>query len=303
MPARFYNGVMPTMRMKDGICVFDEDAREVIYQVFPPITHVSAYSRNRETIKAAIKIRYPDRLPAQMLATREDFFIHGMTLITHAPVPYVRASMDDMPWNYTGAKRLKYLASLENLAGVSSALAKYSAFVKREILPGAPKAPRVITAHNPSANLLFYPCAHGFEQSLLSIMDTSDGRIPGGVVHHPGDGLRFFAKGLNFDARSRDIRAKMQPGWHCFSVDVSSFDNCIREGFFEGELDIFTTLDNMVSRDMFTDAFISSEHADYVHGDTMTMLPKCRKSGDLQTGSGNCLVMHYYCTKLRAYVS
>lgn len=48
---------------------------------------------------------------------------------------------------------------------------------------------------------------------------------------------------MNFAERAYWIGIKMLPGYHCLSIDVSSFDNCIREGFFHGELDVFTTLD------------------------------------------------------------
>lgn len=92
----------------------------------------------------------------------------------------------------------------------------------------------------------------------------------------------------------------MLPGYHCLSIDVSSFDNCIREAFFLGELDVFTTLDPALDRGMFTDAFISSTMDAYDHGDTIHTLAPCRKSGDLHTGSGNCAVMHYFCTRLRS---
>lgn len=215
-----------------------------------------------------------------------------MQAISTAPLSFVYADFEEMPLNYSGTKRDAYLASLERLAGCSTALAKYTAFVKREITPGDVKAPRVITAHNRSANLLFYPVAHGFERSLLSIVDADSDHL----------GLPFFAKGLNFDDRSVHIRQKMSDGYSCLCIDVSSFDNCIREGFFEGELDFFERLAPGIDFSIFREAYIDRSPDDYLQTDVVCHLPPCRKSGDLQTGSGNCAVMLFLCSHLRAFV-
>lgn len=72
-----------------------------------------------------------------------------------------------------------------------------------------------------------WPFIHAFERTLLSIEDV--------------DGERFFAKGLSFDRRA-DIVMRKAKGRVVFSLDMSSFDNSIRGGFFAGELDVFSSL-------------------------------------------------------------
>lgn len=106
-------------------------------------------------------------------------------------MPFSYADVAEMPYNYSGAKRAAYERELERRAGISVALAKYTMFVKCEILPNEPKAARIITAHNKAANTLFYPVAHGFEKSLLSVRDSQ-----------PGLDAPFFAKGMNFNDRA-----------------------------------------------------------------------------------------------------
>lgn len=253
-PVADADGAEYCLRVRNGVAEYDHDDPTRVVSVFPKIALATAYSRDRRTIEQAIAIRYPDRplvCPPDLRVVYAEFL---MRAIESAPVPFVYADADQMPYNYSGPKRDAYLASLDRLAGCSTALAKYSAFVKREITPGDIKAPRVISAHNRSANLLFYPVAHAFEQSLLSIVDDDAA----------GLGLPFFAKGLNFDDRSVHIRAKMGPGYSCLCIDVTSFDNCIREGFFEGELDFFQELAPSLDFSIFRDAYIDRSPDDYM---------------------------------------
>lgn len=91
----------------------------------------------------------------------------------------------------------------------------------------------------------------------------------------------------------------MLPGWACISIDVSSFDNCIREAFFDGELDVFSTLFPEMDTEVFRHAYVYSSRDAYANGDIIRELPQARKSGDLHTGSGNCAVMHFFATSLR----
>lgn len=95
------------------------------------------------------------------------------------------------------------------------------------------------------------------------------------------------------------IQRKLMPGYACLSIDVSSFDNCIREAFFDGELDVFSTLYPTLDRECFELARVFSFTDEHNPGPPTRELPRARKSGDLHTGSGNCAVMHFYCHRLR----
>lgn len=256
--------------------------------VFPQIAYVWAYSRDPRTIIEATEIRYPSRALVHPDGLRSEYANHLYRLIATAPTPFMLHDTADMPSNYSGVKRAAYERTLTQLAGWSSVLNAYTCFVKREILYGVPKPARVITAHLKATNLLFYPVAHGFEVSLLSILDST--------AATPGQrALPFFAKGLNFSTRAQIIEQKMLPGWHCVSIDVSSFDNCIREAFFDGELDVFATLYPALDPAVFRNAYVYNDRSEYPNGDQVRELPRARKSGDLHTGSGNCAVMHFFC--------
>lgn len=120
---------------------------------------------------------------------------------------------------------------------------------------------------------------HAFERSLLSIQEK--------------DGLPFFAKGLNFDRRAEIVMERAR-GKVVFSLDMSSFDNSIRGGFFDGELAAFR---QMFGVD-FDPAWYSQAVSMFGFGGKTEPTEKCRRSGDLQTGCGNCAVMYYFCRKV-----
>lgn len=145
---------------------------------------------------------------------------------------------------------------------------------------GVIKAPRAISAHVKTANIVNYASIHAFESSLLSILDK--------------DGERFFAKGLSVQERGRIIREKAQ-GKVVYSLDMSSFDNSIRGGLIEGELDALGQLFGVTFDRSVFDALITYGYDDYALDGTPTDL--VRKSGDLQTGCGNCAVMLFLARK------
>lgn len=80
-----------------------------------------------------------------------------------------------------------------------------------------------------------------------------------------------------------------------YSLDMSSFDNSIRGGLIEGELDALGQLFGVTFDRSVFDALITYGYDDYALDGTPTDL--VRKSGDLQTGCGNCAVMLFLARK------
>lgn len=108
-----------------------------------------------------------------------------------------------------------------------------------------------------------WPFIHAFERSLLSIRDI--------------DGERFFAKGLSFDRRAVIVNRKAR-GKIVYSLDMSSFDNSIRGGFFAGELDVFSSLFGVNFDRAWYDEAWSEISRD---GTELRPTERCRRSGDL----------------------
>lgn len=77
---------------------------------------------------------------------------------------------------------------------------------------------------------------------------------------------------------------------------MSSFDNSIRGGIYRGELRAFSRIWGVdFDEEMFLKPLLQRSNEP---NDVVDDLP-VRKSGDVQTGSGNCAVMYYYCTSIR----
>lgn len=151
---------------------------------------------------------------------------------------------------------------------------------------GAYKAPRAISAHVKTANVVNYAGIHAFERSLLSILDL--------------DGSPFFAKGMNIPDRGEVIREKAK-GKVVYSLDMSSFDNSIRGGLIKGELDALSHLLGVSFDASVYDALITYGFDDYALDGQEA--PLVRKSGDLQTGCGNCAVMLFLARKAQSRLS
>lgn len=184
-----------------------------------------------------------------------------------------------MPNQYAGRKRAAYQAALDEWLGDPAVLHVYTVFSKQETMVGSFKAPRAITAHSKELNVQVWPMIHAFERSLLSIRDL--------------DGLPFFAKGANFEERATVVMEKARDKV-VFSLDMSSFDNSIRGGFFDGELDAFGALFGYDFDRSWYDQAVSV----LGFGTKRQPTERCRRSGDLQTGCGNCAVMYFYCTRV-----
>lgn len=194
----------------------------------PSFAPLYCYSQHRTNVVAGNSLRYPSDRPALGEAfshTYKDFVLRA---VRSAPVPVVvTTDIDEVPWHFKAAKRDAYLHALADFSYATSVTRVYEAFVKQEILYGPVKAPRIIKAHSKVANLAVWPYLHAFEVSLLSILDQ--------------DGLPFFAKGADFTTRARIVEEKSR-GRVTYSLDMSSFDNSVRGGFYLGEIRAFKDL-------------------------------------------------------------
>lgn len=80
-----------------------------------------------------------------------------------------------------------------------------------------------------------------------------------------------------------------------YSLDMSSFDNSIRGGFYKGELRAFSSIWGLAFDEKnFVEPLLqlSNDPQDVIEDQPV------RKSGDVQTGSGNCCAMMYFCRKI-----
>lgn len=85
-----------------------------------------------------------------------------------------------------------------------------------------------------------------------------------------------------------------------FSLDMSNFDNCIRKAWYDMEVELIADWLSQYCATGFIDSFFAQhgfEYTDYpVVGE---LVYECRRSGDLQTGIGNCLAMAVFCNIVR----
>lgn len=254
----------PLVCSTPGGLVFDLRTPEVMYYVCPTLGDVYAYSQTVSNAREALRIRYPEgrRCTGEDVRAEYSSFLLGQ--IASAPQPlYVDATQDDVPSAYSGAKREAYQQALEEYDGDQETMSLYHVFAKQETMVGQYKAPRAITAHSKECNIQMWPFIHAFERTLLSINDI--------------DGERFFAKGLSFDKRAAIVMRKARDRV-VFSLDMSSFDNSIRGGFFAGELDVFASLFGVnFDRSWYDEAWSVLSR----DGTERRPTEKCRRSGDL----------------------
>nr|ULF50227.1 RNA-dependent RNA polymerase [Statovirus 0447] len=170
--------------------------------------------------------------------------------------------------SYSGKKR----ARMENGYIKHKKGAFYSTFVKNEALPLDTlnqKPVRIITPNTAAFNVEHRGFFHAFEEYLLNTTYS--------------DGQRIFAKGLNFDERFNVINNLSSRYKYCFCCDFSNFDAHHRNNSYKGELYFYKAL----GLDMNT----VKELVDAKKGGNIAYSLPSRCSGDLFTGSGNCLVI------------
>nr|ULF50229.1 RNA-dependent RNA polymerase [Statovirus 0450] len=170
--------------------------------------------------------------------------------------------------SYSGKKR----ARMENGYIKHKKGAFYSTFVKNEALPLEnlnQKPVRIITPNTAAFNVEHRGFFHAFEEYLLNTTYA--------------DGQRIFAKGLNFDQRFTIISDLASRYKYCFCCDFSNFDAHHRNNSYRGEIYFYKAL----GLDMNT----VNELIDAKKGGNIAYSLPSRCSGDLFTGSGNCLVI------------
>nr|QYB17053.1 RNA-dependent RNA polymerase [Statovirus F1] len=169
--------------------------------------------------------------------------------------------------HYTGKK----LKRMEHGYAAHREGAFYKTFMKNEALPREnlnKKALRIITPNTPAFNAHNREFFHEFEKSLLSMTDR---------------GERIFAKGLNYDQRFEIIENLCQEYKYVCCCDFSNFDAHHRNNSYAAELKFYELLG------LSKETVWELGHA-RKEGNIGYQLPS-RCSGDLYTGSGNCLTI------------
>lgn len=169
--------------------------------------------------------------------------------------------------NYFGRKRQLYERTYEQFM---DAKAGYNCFLKTEVLPSANivkgKATRCIQANNKKFNVLTFKFFHKFEEILLSFKVR---------------GISIFAKGKSMPERLVDIRRLCERYPLTASCDFKNFDGHNKGGSYLAEIDFFEAigLPHDIARSL---------REARCYGAFEAQVPM-RHSGDLFTGSGNCL--------------
>nr|AQY59899.1 RdRp [Statovirus A4] len=170
--------------------------------------------------------------------------------------------------HYTGKKRARMECGyMKHKKG-----AFYSTFMKNEALPLSTineKAVRVISPNTAAFNAEHREFFHAFEEHLLNITYS--------------DGKRMFAKGLNYDDRYDIIQDLVARYKYCCCCDFSNFDAHHRNNSYMGELLFYKYLGLRPET--------VRQLATAVKGGNIAYSLPSRCSGDLFTGSGNCLII------------
>lgn len=172
--------------------------------------------------------------------------------------------------NFKGAKRNAYEKILEKIALVNW-LPNYQSFPKVEALPLPTlmkKAVRLIVMNSKAFNIMFKNFFKWFEETLLSFSDK----------HGP-----IFGKGLNAHDTWDTIMRLITVYQYVISIDFKKFDSTHRDANYRGEMLFFAYL----GLPLWVAELLAKAG---VNGVIRHFVPM-RHSGDLFTGSGNCLVV------------
>jgi hypothetical protein len=173
---------------------------------------------------------------------------------------------------YSGSKLRKYENAFENKAHFSDE-ACYSTFIKSEALPAAnvfKKGNRVITQNNPAFNCRTLNWMKQMEHKVLSMVD-------------PRTGLKLIAKGSNCDTRSETILSLANQFGMFASIDFKNCDGHFNGTSYQGVVESFALL-GLPAED------VTSILNAKTYGVIQYQNPQ-QRSGDLFTGSGNCLLV------------
>jgi hypothetical protein len=191
----------------------------------------------------------------------------------HTPISVIK-DLDPTPniLKYVGKKLRKYQDACENL-GVHSTNPFYSTFLKIEAAAIDfinKKAVRMITPNSVLFNILWKNFFTAFEHILLSFK-------------HPRINLPVFAKGMNYERRLETIREYSKYFRYVFPTDFKSFDSHHINQAAEAEVWWYNML-GLPKR-------VAAKLINAVHRGIVEYSGIQRCSGDLYTGSGNCLIV------------
>lgn len=213
--------------------------------------------------------------------------------ISHHIPPTVANNVFDMPKRYTGLKRARYERAAVALcmSGITRRDASVKAFVKAERFDGYAKInpdPRMIQFRASKYCVALAAFLHPIEHSIYH-MDCVSGGVPRS---------RNVAKGLNSGARATLLHEKMVNFRRpiVLALDVSRFDKHVRDVLLQVEHSVYLRSNpssyfrQLLSWQLTNMCFCSSGLKYKLRGK--------RCSGDMNTASGNCLIM---CILILAY--
>lgn len=241
------------------------DNKVLIARLDPNHSDFSFASPTAESVKKTVELRVAQPTAGD---TRTSVKRRLVDFWRRFRLPSVVAGLQEPDFShFPSAKRNLYQRTYEALV---TATAGYNTFLKTEVLPSLNiekgKATRMIQANNKRFNVLVFNWFHEFERILLS------------VTHRD---VSIFAKGKSMPERLVDIRKLLERYRYVWSCDFKNFDGHLKGDIYLAELDFYEALGLSAN-------VAESLRKAKLHGVICADLPM-RHSGDLFTGSGNCL--------------